>query len=261
VTDANVVLGTIDPADFAGGTIALDLDEGGVFAWVPTLTSVSRQAIFAGTAPFFFGASIGTTAKEEHHWRRFWGDRGLGADRIAYVKQNATETDEVFLERIRDAAGRNMTRALGIVVGRVDQMLHGTVTGAAGLHAQMRHWSETRHFEQLIHALIERDWRIYLTADHGNVEATGIGKPNVGVVAEARGERAHIFADDLMCQQVHEKFAASLRWPDIGLPVETHVLLAARRAAFITAGGRTVAHGGIALEEVIVPFIRIQGRA
>ena len=26
MTDANVVLGTIDPKDFAGGTIALDLD-------------------------------------------------------------------------------------------------------------------------------------------------------------------------------------------------------------------------------------------
>ncbi len=30
-------------------------EESGLFAWVPTLTSVSRQAIFAGDPPFFFG--------------------------------------------------------------------------------------------------------------------------------------------------------------------------------------------------------------
>ena len=31
-------------------------EEFGLFAWVPTLTSVSRQSIFAGDPPFFFGA-------------------------------------------------------------------------------------------------------------------------------------------------------------------------------------------------------------
>ena len=52
------------------------IEEFGLFAWVPTLTSVSRQSIFAGDPPFFFGQSIGTTRKEEQHWNRFWEDRG-----------------------------------------------------------------------------------------------------------------------------------------------------------------------------------------
>jgi hypothetical protein len=30
---------------------------------------------------------------------------------------------------------------------------------------------------------------VILTADHGNVEGVGIGKPNVGVTADERGER------------------------------------------------------------------------
>jgi hypothetical protein len=40
-------------------------EEFGAFAWVPTLTSVSRQSIFAGDPPFFFGQSLDTTHKEE----------------------------------------------------------------------------------------------------------------------------------------------------------------------------------------------------
>ena len=51
-------------------------EEFGLFAWVPTLTSVSRQSIFAGDPPFFFGQSLDTTRKEEQHWTRFWDDRG-----------------------------------------------------------------------------------------------------------------------------------------------------------------------------------------
>ncbi len=62
-------------------------DEGALFAWVPTLTSVSRQSIFAAEPPFFFTASIGTTQKEEKHWTRFWEDEGLKKTEVAYLCQ------------------------------------------------------------------------------------------------------------------------------------------------------------------------------
>ena len=48
-------------------------EEFGAFAWVPTLTSVSRQSIFAGDPPFFFGPSLDTTRKEEGHVRQCGG--------------------------------------------------------------------------------------------------------------------------------------------------------------------------------------------
>ena len=38
--------------------------ESALFAWVPTLTAVSRQALFAGKVPLFFAASLYTTDKE-----------------------------------------------------------------------------------------------------------------------------------------------------------------------------------------------------
>ena len=43
---------------------SLAFTDGAVFAWVPTLTSVSRQAIFAGRAPLYFPDSLLTTDKE-----------------------------------------------------------------------------------------------------------------------------------------------------------------------------------------------------
>lgn len=100
-----------------------------------------------------------------------------------------------------------------------------------------------------------------LTADHGNVEARGIGKPDLGAVVDERGERVHVFRDDLTRARVSRVFEGTVTWPQIGLPEDYRPLLAPARGAFIHAGRQTVAHGGIALEEVIVPFIRVAARA
>jgi hypothetical protein len=45
--------------------------ESTAFAWVPTLTSVTRQSIFAGEPPVYFADSLATTSKEKTHWLRF----------------------------------------------------------------------------------------------------------------------------------------------------------------------------------------------
>ena len=47
-------------------------------------------------------------------------------------------------------------------------------------------------------AMLERGFQVILTADHGNVEAVGIGKPNVGATADERGELVHVFFDALL---------------------------------------------------------------
>ncbi len=51
--------------------------ESTAFAWVPTLTSVTRQSIFAGEPPLYFPDSLETTSKEKIHWLRFWEDQGV----------------------------------------------------------------------------------------------------------------------------------------------------------------------------------------
>ena len=51
--------------------------ESTAFAWVPTLTSVTRQSIFAGEPPLYFPDSLETTSKEKAHWLRFWEDQGV----------------------------------------------------------------------------------------------------------------------------------------------------------------------------------------
>jgi len=234
------------------------LVEGAVFAWVPTLTAVSRQAIFSAQLPLLFAKSIGTTQKEPGQWRRFWEEKGVPAGAIHYVCQKKKESDETMLNRVREAAEHPQCCVLGLVVGMVDQMMHGNPMGSAGLHAQVKHWAEEGHFSALIELLLNRGFSVFVTADHGNLEGAGIGKPNVGAIADERGERAHVFPEEALRAPVQDKFPTAVSWPSIGLPADYLPLLAPARSAFIPEGKRTIAHGGISLEEVIVPFVEIR---
>jgi len=232
-------------------------EEFGLFAWVPTLTSVSRQSIFAGEPPFFFGQSLDTTRKEEQHWVRFWEDQGLRDGDIAYACQGTLEDDDAFITRIQEKIDHPRCRVAGIVVGTIDQMLHGIVTGTDGMHAGVRHWAKRGSLWRLLDTLLGCGFDVVLTADHGNVESVGIGKPNVGATAEQRGERVHVFPNALLRSNVASKYPGSLEWPCVGLPDDYLALIAPALRAFIGEGRRSVAHGGICIEEVIVPFVTV----
>ncbi|ESZ65715.1 BREX-3 system phosphatase PglZ [Mesorhizobium sp. L103C131B0] len=232
-------------------------EEFAAFAWVPTLTSVSRQSIFAGDPPFFFGQSLDTTRKEEQHWFRFWEDQGLRRGDAVYACQGTLEDDDNFTARICGKLDEPRCRIAGIVVGTIDQMLHGIVTGTDGMHAGVRHWAKRGSLWRLLDALVDRGFEVVVTADHGNVESVGMGKPNVGATADERGERVHVFSNALLRSNVSANYPGSVEWPNIGLPDDYLALIAPPLRAFIGEGKRTVAHGGICIEEVIVPFITV----
>jgi hypothetical protein len=109
----------------------------------------------------------------------------------------------------------------------------------------------------LVDELIARGFAVFLTADHGNVHGRGVGKPNVGVTAQQRGERAHIFRNKDFRDNTAPSFPDAIKWPQIGLPQDYFPLIAPYGACFLTEGKEAVSHGGIALEEVMVPFVRI----
>jgi hypothetical protein len=235
----------------------LKLAEGGAFAWIPTLTAISRQSIFAGESPLFFASSLDTTSKEEQHWRRFWENHGVHRGKITYIKQKSKEDSKSFVARVNQCADETQSVALGVVVGVIDDTIHGSAMGSGGLHAQVRYWAQGGYFQNLVESLVDKDFEVHITADHGNVEARGMGKPNVGLVAEQRGERVHVLPDESVRTVVHSSFPKSICWPSVGLPETFLPLIAQDRNAFIGDTETIVCHGGIALEEVVVPYIRV----
>ena len=62
-----------------------DFQRNALFAWLPTLTSIARQAMFAGVLPRDL-QSLTSTHGEPAAWTRFWVAQGLPGQAVAYVK-------------------------------------------------------------------------------------------------------------------------------------------------------------------------------
>ncbi len=228
--------------------------EGAVFAWVPTITSVSRQAIFAGKPPLHFPSSIQTTNREASLWSRFWADQGLAEREAGYVKGLGDGPND----DVDEILSRPGIRVLGLVVDKVDRIMHGMELGTAGMHNQVRQWASEGFMAELLDILLDRGFAVFLTSDHGNVEAVGIGRPSEGVIADLRGERVRVYPDPTLRARVRQQYPDAIAWPALGLPDDFLGLLAPGRSAFIREGERIVGHGGVSLEEVVVPMVQIE---
>ncbi|MDK2897291.1 MAG: hypothetical protein PWP04_1411 [Candidatus Atribacteria bacterium] len=135
--------------------------------------------------------------------------------------------------------------------------MHGMELGAAGMHNQVWQWGKQGFMRALLSLLHAKGFQIFLTSDHGNIEAKGIGRPLEGSVADLRGERVRIYSNSRLRAQVKKTFPESLEWPSIGLPENYLVLIAPGRTAFVPKGETIVSHGGISVEELLVPFVQI----
>jgi hypothetical protein len=227
--------------------------EQAVFAWVPSLTSVSRQSAFAGKAPIFFPNSIQTTDKEPALWSQFWTDQGFTSNEVVYRKG----LGDGSLESVAEALSHPKAKIAGLVVDKVDRIMHGMEMGTAGMHNQVGQWAQQPYLATLLDLLLDRGYQVYLTSDHGNVEAEGCGRPSEGVLADLRGERVRIYRDAALRGKVKERFPTALEWEPVGLPEDYLPLLAPARQAFVQEKQHIVSHGGISIDELIVPLVQI----
>ena len=144
-----------------------------------------------------------------------------------------------------------------MVVDTVDEIVHGAVLGKRGIAAQVESWCESGFVDQLFSLLLDKGFHVYLTADHGNVEADGQGRPKQGVAPELRGERVRTYRSETLVAESAAANQNTYRLDVAGLPANFMTLFAGGRTAFMQSGEPAVVHGGISVEELLVPFVKI----
>ncbi|MFM7471748.1 MAG: BREX-3 system phosphatase PglZ [Nodosilinea sp.] len=235
----------------------LVMREAATFAWIPTLTSVSRQSIFSGNAPLYFPSSINSTNSEEKLWKRFW--EGYGHSGLDVVYQRGLGEGNVT-NLLDSTIHPGKTKVVGLVVDTVNKIMHGMQLGSAGMHNQIRLWCQGGFLPSLVDQLLAYDYEVWLTADHGNIQCDGKGRPSEGVIAETRGERVRVYPTPELRDQGAQGFSFAHPWQPVGLPGSYFPLVVGGHDAFVIPGATIVGHGGVAIEEVIVPLIKFESR-
>jgi hypothetical protein len=239
---------------YLGKKLNCEFEEKSVFAWVPTITSVSRQAIFTGEVPSSFAGSIETTAKEPGAWKLFWENHGVIAAYTTYQK-GLGKTHYSGWESL----WKSTTKITGLVIDILDQFGHHGLQGQSGVYREIDLWLQNGYLEALLQDLQQQGFAIYLTSDHGNKESHGIGAIAQGVLAETRGERVRIYSDRKLRDQTVRDYNL-INWPGDGLPENIFALLAPGNTAFVTQDEVVISHGGISMEETLVPFVQLNWR-
>jgi hypothetical protein len=225
-------------------------EEDACFACIPTLTSVSRQSIFSGMLPLYYAESINSTAKEEKEWTSSWSNNGP----VEYYKDDGLSNNaDAILSQISP-----MTKVVGIVVNAVDELMHSSLLGMKPFVDNIKSWMEDGYLARLISGLTEKGYAVWITADHGNIEATGVGLINDGSLAETKGLRARVYKSAALRDSASDTHKDTMVWNSDTLPTGYAALLADSDKCFTKNGTSVISHGGISIEEVLVPFVRIR---
>jgi hypothetical protein len=229
--------------------LALEVVESGSsLALVPTYTTVSRQAIFAGDLPSSFPDALWTTQPEPRRWREVWAGEGISVTGVAYHRVKGRLP--------HDRLGLGDAPVTGVVVNAVDDLMHTSeLFGDAQLLANLDVWADNGFLVDLVERATAEGIETWITADHGNLECIGSGSISEGVAIESSGKRLLRYPN----RTLRDASAADgIVWDEIpGMPSTAEPLLfAAGRSAF-TNNRVSISHGGLSLDEVIVPLVRV----
>jgi hypothetical protein len=211
-------------------------------AYIPTITAWSRQAIFKGDKPDLSADN----SKEAKLFETYWLNHGLSGFQIAYKKFSIN--DPIRLENISPD-----TTMLGLVCNDLDEIMHGSILGNGQLKTSTEQWIARSKIVECIVGLKAKGFQVYITADHGNVEATGLKNLTLNdkIGALSRGKRHLHFSNDTLLDNFME-LNINIEVGKKGLS-----LYLKKQEAFTNQNSQVITHGGSHIWEVIVPFISI----
>ena len=212
------------------------------FSFFPTVTSVARQSIFSGKLPQEHSKPF-SLENEEKQWLAYWREHGYRDQEIAFFKE---EEPEIPIQ----------TKIVGIVVNICDDLMHDELQGLSGLQQGVENWAKNMHLVKLLQKLQDRGFAIYMTADHGNTSAVAEGRfVKPGVLAEPASRRAVIYQSYADAIEL-DKFTTE-RYSGTYLPEGYTAYLFDAGTSYGDRGKEYITHGGMTLEEAVVPFVRI----
>jgi hypothetical protein len=219
-----------------------DYWETALFSMIPSITNYSRYAIFSGSIPNIYGNS----RDEEKSWTNYWETRGVNKNLISY--QRISITNSVIPD-----FNSNYSR-VGIVCTDTDDILHSCTLGNEELFNTSTTWAlKASKIRELIQSYLSQNYKVFITADHGNGEFQGI-KSDISKFSFGTISRSKRFID-FQNETILNSFLSNS--PEFEFQIQGNSIYLMDNKA-LAKEKSTVTHGGSHFWEVLVPFIEIK---
>lgn len=220
----------------------LKIEDGTTLAWMPSITMLSRQAIFRGAAPQQDYKQ--NPENEKRLWYDYWHGRGFGSYEIQYI----SDKDEFAINE--------GVKRLAVVTVKMDEKMHSS-SDYKDLYSLTVNWCP-RIVEQ-IQTIVDVGYKLYLITDHGSVLSKGWR-------TLSRVEKVFLYKDGSRGARhlIYNNKEEQQRFYDANrdLPMLMHDNWMAIRDTHCFANERTtmLTHGGSHFLEMVVPLVKIEKR-
>ncbi len=215
-----------------------DFIEKFIFALIPTMTSISRSAIFYGNAEHVYDLK---TINEDKAFTENFSD---------YTVRSFREGELTNREQL---LGIN---AVKIIYNVFDDIAHKTILPPKEKTKNMYFKNVANYLfrskiKEELQLLIHEGFKLWFCSDHGSIVATGNGQKIDKYLMESSSKRATLIEKTELA-----KFYDVNQY-EIPFGQDKVVLLAKGRTYFSQKNKIEITHGGIAFDELIVPFVEV----
>ena len=213
-----------------------------IYSWIPSITQLSRQAIFRGQIPqtdYKQGP-----VNEKKLWNEYWKTKGLNKFEIKYAHEDVELTS---LKSITKYA---------IVFKDLDEKMHSS-TDYIDLLNLTQNWIDRSKVISVIEKLCHEGFRIFLTTDHGNIQAKGWrglnGREKLGTNQSGSRSERHLEYSE---KWLSDEFLSNN--PELSNSIVSEDQSIYFKNDFSFSNKETlVTHGGSHILEVLIPFIEL----
>ncbi|MEZ7937503.1 MAG: PglZ domain-containing protein [Paludibacteraceae bacterium] len=207
-----------------------------IYSWLPSVTELSRQAIFRGAKPV--DTYPQNPQNEKRLWDEFWKKKNLPSYQRFYQHSGIIELESAVA-------------TVGYVADDLDEMMH-SAKNYKYLYDSTKRWVEEDTLIENIHYLINKGFTVYITTDHGNIETKPYKRiassDKIGANISLRHVVLPSAAEKSLFEQQHEGHFMQI-------DNQSRTYFPVDREAFTSEP--CVTHGGTHWLEVLIPFITV----
>ena len=219
-------------------------EQAAAFAMIPSTTSISRQCLLSNKYP----SQLVEPWKQSKEKTEF----------IDCAKKLGYTDAQIGYERGYDASFGSFVRCGAVIINDVDDMVHAQTQGRIGMYHDIKLLTGQKKLSNMVRRFLADGFDVYISADHGNTACVGLGRiMGSGVEVETKSHKMVVLKDFADKESLIQKYGL-IEYPKYYLPKEYDYLICNVGESLDVKGEAVMTHGGMSLDEVVVPFIKIK---